>query len=184
MCVFICQHNEPLNIYQRCFNSHMYHFSLKNFVGMKASFRNAHLFFLTLIPSWNSVFFCLFVCWVFFCGSDPEVFILFIYFIHSFKELLRKENIVIVHFNWSLENKLVLPAHPEVKRVFHYSNIFFFFVVISFMQIIMRALFSTLGFRIECYVPMNPHCVLICSTFHGMLFRATFFLLSLFLISF
>lgn len=63
---------------------------------------------------------------MFFLGSDPEFLILFIFFIHSFKELLRKGNIVIVHFNWSPGNKLVLPAHPEVKRVFHYSNIVFF----------------------------------------------------------
>lgn len=62
----------------------------------------------------------------------------------SFKELLRKENIVIVHFNWSPGNRLVMSAHPEVKRVFHCSNIVFF---MEQLQMIMRALLSTLGFE-------------------------------------
>lgn len=48
------------------------------------------------------------------------------FFFLSFKQLLKKENIVMVHFNWSPGNMLVMPAHPEVKRLFHCSNIVFF----------------------------------------------------------
>ena len=61
-----------------------------------------------------------------------------------------------VHFNWSRGNRLVMPAHPEVKGVFHCSNIVFFFAVVNDYES------SSQGIRdceIECYVPMNSHCV-------------------------
>lgn len=44
-------------------------------------------------------------------------------FFLSFKSLLKKENIIIVHFNWSPGNRFVMAAHPEVKRVFHWGGL-------------------------------------------------------------
>lgn len=74
------------------------------------------------------------------CFSDLQASFFFI--ILPFKELLRKENIVIAHFNWSRGNRLVVLAHPEVESVFHCSEIALF---MEQLQMIMRALLSTLG---------------------------------------
>lgn len=64
------------------------------------------------------------------------------FIILPFKELLRKENIVIAHFNWPRGNRLAALAHPEVESVFHCSEIALF---MEQLQMIMRALLSTLG---------------------------------------
>lgn len=73
------------------------------------------------------------------CFSDLQASF---FIILPFKELLRKENIVIAHFNWPRGNRLVVLAHPEVESVFHCSEIALF---MEPLQMIMRALLSTLG---------------------------------------
>lgn len=75
------------------------------------------------------------------CFSDLQALF---FFMLPFKELLRKENIVIVRFNWSQGNRLVMLAHPEVESVFHCSEIALF---MEQLRMIMRALLSTLGFE-------------------------------------
>lgn len=80
------------------------------------------------VPSWNCVFL---TC------SRP-----FFFPIPPFKELLRKENIVIAHFNWPRGSRLAVLAHPAVESVFHSSEIALF---TARLRMIMRALLSTLA---------------------------------------
>lgn len=53
-----------------------------------------------------------------------------------------------VHFNWSPGNRLAMPDHPEVKRVFHCS------IIVFFMKRYSKSFWELcfLDLMIECYV--------------------------------
>lgn len=59
------------------------------------------------------------------CFSDLQAYFYLFFIIPPFKELLRKENIVIAHFNWPRGSRLAALAHPAVKVCFTVAKLLF-----------------------------------------------------------